>query len=154
MSIAEIFRTPSSRRFWGAVFMGISVIQMLALGGIFGWCVAVKNIDFSTSLPWLFPVILLIVPGMLLYWSGLGGLDELARDAHRRAWFWGGSFGLAFGLFLSPLAPWALQMMGFLSLVPAVFGVQVTAFAGATIAALCAFLGYCVWWAGFWLVKR
>jgi len=33
----------------------------------------------------------IILPASIVWWRSL---DELAREAHKSAWFWGGSFGL------------------------------------------------------------
>lgn len=82
---------------------------------------------------------------MLRYWRGL---DELARDAHKTAWFWGGSLGTL--IVWVPLSiAFAVEMNG-KSIDPALTGAYLGALAlfGAQI------VGYGLFWAGFWLRNR
>jgi len=84
----------------------------------------------------------------LLHWRRL---DEAAREAHKAAWYWGGSAGLALaglvtGLFLArpdmPM-PWRLAE-GDAGLVAT----------GLLLCALAQMVGYLVAWAWWWLARR
>lgn len=79
------------------------------------------------------------------YWRGI---DELARDAHKTAWFWGGSAGL--------LVSWTpLCVVYALQLVRSQADPLLTgAMAGAAVVVGAQLLGYGVFWVGFWLRNR
>jgi len=65
-------------------------------------------------------------------------LDDMARDAHTTAWYWGGSAGLGVGL---------------LSLI-ALTGVRSPFVGGAMFAAGLQLAGYGVCWVGWWAMRR
>ncbi|MCR5878698.1 hypothetical protein [Phenylobacterium sp. J367] len=77
-------------------------------------------------------------------------LDEVARDAHKTAWYWGGSFGMlaAFIAFVAAkklgLEPLLVAGRGPLDLIE-------LGLIGVIIAQL---IGYLVVWAGWWFVRR
>ncbi|HYF22348.1 MAG TPA: hypothetical protein VD929_03015 [Caulobacteraceae bacterium] len=84
----------------------------------------------------------------LLHWRRL---DEAAREAHKAAWYWGGSAGLAVagvvtGVFLArpetPM-PWRLG--------DGDAGLVAT---GLLLCAAAQMIGYLVAWAWWWLVRR
>lgn len=90
------------------------------------------------------------IGGAVLYWRRL---DEAAREAHKFAWYWGGSAGLmvalaAFvGLRAAGLDPLELGVVGgddpydYFTL--GVLGVTLSQIAGYTVA-----------WAGWWIARR
>jgi hypothetical protein len=79
------------------------------------------------------------------YWRGL---DEAAQEAQKSAWFWGGSFGIAAGLFALLLLPPDL-----VALVP---GHSPRAFMlrGALFPTLGAGAGFLVAWIHWWWARR
>lgn len=82
---------------------------------------------------------------MMRYWRGI---DELARDAHKTAWFWGGSAGLLVGLL-------PLLVVRFSPLHVGMSEAESTAFInGGAFVATAMLLGYLVFWAGFWIRAR
>jgi hypothetical protein len=84
----------------------------------------------------------------MAYWNAI---DELAREAHKRAWFWGGSLGLGIGL--GGLGIAAL-VEPFASLTfPDIAPVRLLAI-GAAISFVFGLIGYAVAWAVFWWRAR
>jgi hypothetical protein len=80
-------------------------------------------------------------------------LDEAARDAHKTAWFWGGTVGLAVAgiLMVVLMAKGGEGALGFIQrdAGPAVYVVL-----GTMLCIVPQMLGYAVVWAGWWLAKR
>jgi hypothetical protein len=65
-------------------------------------------------------------------------LDDMARDAHTTAWYWGGSAGLGVGI-MSAIA------LG---------GVGSPLFQGAAVVGLAQIAGYGLCWLGWWALRR
>ena len=91
---------------------------------------------------------------------GLGALwmnsiDEAAREAHKAAWYWGGSSGMAVGGVLIILA--GLPMARTVD-IPAFFvgrdDPAVYAASGAMAMMLLMLLGYTIVWAWWWMARR
>lgn len=82
---------------------------------------------------------------LMRYWRGL---DELARDAHKTAWFWGGSIGLLLtvGVMLALLGLKGGALVGHREAEMIILGMFIC------IALQTA--GYGLFWAGFWLRTR
>lgn len=86
---------------------------------------------------------------VLLHWKRL---DEAAREAHKAAWYWGGSMGLAVGgfgigyLMASPEAD--------LSRYAVVEGDAGLVVAGALSVVAAQMVGYLVVWAWWWWSRR
>jgi hypothetical protein len=76
------------------------------------------------------------------------GIDEAAREAHKWAWFWGGSSGMALGgvLLMTVLSRDGLSI-GPLSANEVLAG-------GMLIMLLCQVLGYTIAWAFWWARRR
>jgi hypothetical protein len=99
---------------------------------------------------WVAVPIALALGGSLYWWRSL---DEVARDAHKTAWFWGGCFGLLIGTvafvglvqadpgLVARLAPKGHEPKDYVAL-------------GIVGAALAQLTGYLLAWAGWWLAKR
>ena len=96
--------------------------------------------------------VIVILPATWYYWSNL---DELAREAHKSAWNWGGSIGM-----LIVFVPMICLIRGvergsldFEGLDPGV--AVVTGFsAGAGVVIFGAVGGYVIAWIIYWLRKR
>ncbi|WP_397416541.1 hypothetical protein [Phenylobacterium sp.] len=132
--------------------------RLFAVGGLLGagfatgLLVGLEPFGALTPPPWL--VLLLVVAavvvgfGVSLFWWR--HLDEVAREAHKFAWYWGGSGGLALGLALvvfvdiGGLAPPLLEG----SSVREVF------VAGALSVMVAQVAGYAAAWAGWWWARR
>lgn len=88
--------------------------------------------------------------GAISYWRRL---DEAAREAHKFAWYWGGSFGMAVAIVLAvamtrvDVSPLLTDLAG---------GTEPSDYAGfgmlAAMGLQAAF--YFVAWAGWWISKR
>ncbi|CAN5284340.1 hypothetical protein BH10PSE2_BH10PSE2_21100 [soil metagenome] len=81
-------------------------------------------------------------------------IDEAAREAHKAAWFWGGSAGMAVGGVGVILT--ALPQSAFLA-IPALMGRTdpvIYLAAGASAMLLLMLVGYGIVWAWWWLVRR
>lgn len=80
----------------------------------------------------------------LKWWKGL---DEAAQEAHKWAWWWGSTVGLAFaGVILLT----ALYGAGDLGEAP----IKSTLMIGAAIVTGCQMVGYGISWAVWWLKRR
>ncbi len=80
----------------------------------------------------------------LKWWKGL---DEAAQEAHKWAWWWGSTVGLAFaGVILLTLL-YGVGNLGEAS-------VKTTVMIGAAIVTGCQMVGYGVAWAVWWMKRR
>lgn len=108
------------------------------------------------------PVVLLIAvaavtAAMICTVMWMRDIDELARQAHYIAWFWGGSFAVCVLLALVIAAPALPGLIDFAALERefAPFAGEGGGFmAGVTVSLLALTIGYGVWWFVFWLRKR
>jgi hypothetical protein len=90
---------------------------------------------------------------VFMWWRGI---DEMAREAHKQAWFWGGSIGLTLAVLPITFGWWGLRgrpMEGLADLSPndILFGGVVVGFLAATAFSL---LGYLIAWLIFWMRNR
>ena len=110
------------------------------------------------------PVIMVVVAALILGGGVFGclhwrGLDETAREAHKSAWFWGGSAGLAFfslglvALMLFPTAGDALTNYANANrghIHPTTFAILM----GFLACCLAQLVGYTFAWGHWWLKRR
>ncbi|MFZ4121741.1 MAG: hypothetical protein ACOYKM_08755 [Caulobacterales bacterium] len=132
-------------------FAGAALLAM-PLGALAGWH-AVQPIPALVDHPWLAALAAaLVLSGAigltLYYWRSI---DELARQAHLSAWMWGGSIGMAVGVF----------MLSFSTTLPGPLRAGIAGdpgddllFRGGMIVAGAALLGYGLVWIWFWLRRR
>ena len=144
---------PRARRRNGAVTMLKLLLLSIGLGLLVGAAAAL--LGPMGAVPGFFftaAVILLgMTAGMGASWWWWRGLDEAAREAHKWAWFWGGSSGMGFGLSVllaAALRPEALNL--------ALEGVDAADLVKASVAFLlgCQMIGYGVAWGAWWLRHR
>ena len=115
---------------WAAI-LGLAVVLGFAIGGLVR----------LNAAPW--PALGIGATGMIALtvlarataWSRM---DEMAREAHTTAWYWGGTLGLG------------LAVIGLTVLV----GPRSALFLGAAIAGLFALAGYGVCRVGWWVMRR
>jgi hypothetical protein len=81
-----------------------------------------------------------------------GGVDEAVREAHKAGWYWGGSVGLGvaggIAALLFTVEP-TVSLRQF-AVFPGDAGLIAT---GILLAAVLAFIGYGICWAGWWLKR-
>ncbi len=80
-------------------------------------------------------VVLLAIAAATPLWRRL---DDMAREAHATAWYWGGLAGLGIGLV------WLI----------ALYGVRSQMFQGAALVVLLEVAGYGLCWLGWWAMRR
>lgn len=134
--------------------------EKVAQGLIWGWAlmglVTGAGIGILDSLDIQAPPVILSLGGiavlalmswtMVIYWRNV---DEAAREAHKFAWFWGGSGGLMLIPPIAPLISTALLESWFGPHTPYEWAL------GGVIAVLTLEIGcYGLAWIGWWLVRR
>ena len=139
-------RLSSISRFW--ILMGVG----LAAGLCLGVGQALFFADGASPPPAATGAVLLIGFAAVLLgtWWWWVGADEAAREAHKWAWYWGGSIGMTFGL------------IGFLMLhlhqphapLPEGISFSDALLMGAFGLLFLMVLGYGVAWAAWWISKR
>jgi hypothetical protein len=80
-------------------------------------------------------IMLLAITAAAPFWRRL---DDMAREAHTTAWYWGGSAGLGVGIMS----------------VIALGGVRSPLFQGAAVVGLAQIAGYGLCWLGWWALRR
>lgn len=114
------------------------------------WMLTLREVAIS---PWLWLAVMLALMGWAVVWTLAywRQLDELARAAHERAWFWGGSAGKAVGLsaVLIASATPPLRDLTF----PGVTPMELVAL-GAFGVTMLMLIGYGVAWAIIWWRAR
>ena len=133
-------------------FAAIAAI-CLAAGGILGGVTAANGQGVISQ-----RIVAVVLAGTLIvvsvfcvaWWKGL---DEAAQEAHKWAWWWGGSAGMSLGL----IALVALVRLGAAEAIPEAVMRQPPEdliHVGAIGMLLCQLLGYVIAWAAWWLRRR
>ncbi|MFN9925351.1 MAG: hypothetical protein ACK53I_00235 [Phenylobacterium sp.] len=130
----------------------VALAGLAGAGLATGLLVGLEPFGALSPEPWL--ILLLLVGAVvaslavsLFWWRQL---DEVAREAHKFAWYWGGSCGLALGLVL-------LVVVDVGSLAPPLLegnSAREGFVAGALSVMLAQIVGYGAAWAGWWLARR
>lgn len=127
-------------------------VGLVAVGVVAGLVLAAKQFgDFTLPMWARFVLVAVVVGGALVFtvrWWRL--LDEVAREAHTFAWYWGGSAGMALGgvvailvdggKIAAPLFQGPTASDGFV--------------AGALTVMIAQSIGYLVAWIGWWWSRR
>ena len=136
---------PSSRSPRTLVTAGLIIGGILLVGAMAALSGFLKS-PLASGLLLAATVVISLALG-LLWWSRI---DEAAREAHKWAWWWGGSSGMVIGLIpllvfgTGPVDDWIPQ-----SLSPA------AGFAGGILTVIaCQVLGYLIAWIWWWISKR
>ena len=106
---------------------------------------------------WLFATFATVVMGVSI-WIGalwMRSIDEAAQEAHKWAWYWGGSCGMAVGgvIALMAILPRAASL-DLPSLLPERTDPAAYLVTGAALMVLTMIAGYGVAWAVWWLRRR
>ena len=137
---------------------GLIVLAAFVTGGVLGYLEA-KGQDINTSSAALWAVGVFAALTMLIsLWVGLkwmSSIDEAAQEAHKWAWFWGGSGGMAVGGVLVIMA--SLPQAAVIN-IPAWYSDRTDPAAYAATGAFAMLtlmiIGYGVAWAWWWLGRR
>ncbi|MET4682206.1 hypothetical protein [Brevundimonas faecalis] len=141
-----------------ALAFGLVILAAFIMGGVLGYLKATgQDINTGSAALWtvgVFAVVTMAISlWIMLRW--MSSIDEAAQEAHKWAWFWGGSGGMAVG--------GVLVMMASL---PQAAAINIPAwYAGRTDPAVYAatggfamltlmMIGYGVAWAWWWLGRR
>lgn len=138
-------RMSSVSRFW--LLMAATVVLGVGVGGIYGW------LEHAGALPGplmsaliLFGLFGLLIAGTIWWWVRA---DEAVREAHKWAWYWGGSIGMCVGLGALLLG----YAYGGEAPVPAGTSQGDMLFAGAVLVLAPMLVGYGVAWFAWWVSK-
>lgn len=142
---------------WSGV--GLAALTALALlaGVTVGYFAAQGDVDPDRAMAWVLGVfiILMMVGSLAVGAAWMRSIDEAAREAHKSAWYWGGSGGMAVGgvlVCLSTLPQAApLRIPSWLDgrTDPAAYAAT-----GALAMLLLMLAGYMAAWAWWWLRRR
>ena len=133
-----------------AATMGVTIVVALLAGigsaafgrqpGIAGLVVTGVFISVATAVGFA---------ACLWWWRGI---DEAAREAHKWAWWWGGSAGMAVGAVVFLTLSWRDEDQP----LPGLIGSDPTDLfvSGMTALAVFQLAGYSLAWAGWWLKHR
>jgi NADH:ubiquinone oxidoreductase subunit 6 (subunit J) len=125
----------------------------LAAGGVVG---AVTAVNGQSNLSQIILALVLIGTLVVVFVFSLDwwrGLDEAAQEAHKWAWWWGGSAGMSLGLIVLV----ALLRLGAAQAIPESVtnkSPEDLIYLGAMGMLVCQMAGYVVAWAAWWLRRR
>jgi hypothetical protein len=130
----------------GRAIMGVVAVYAMMVAIVIG----VRTAGYHFSAPARLGIaIALGVPALwavLSYWRSI---DELAREAQKWAWFWGGSCGLGVGLLAVSAKP-----LNLVSVLPAgSTPFEYLAFGGLAVL-ICQVAGFTVAWIYWWMARR
>jgi xanthosine utilization system XapX-like protein len=129
--------------------LGLSVLVGMAVGGV---AALIEAIGGSEARPLVAVVLAVGVSlGMALCLMWWRGADEAVREAHKWAWYWGGSAGIAFVMILFVLSSWDVIILTIPSFDGGPNG-QLLSGVALTLGAQG--VGYLVAWAAWWLRHR
>lgn len=141
-------RPPGLRSFAGV--MGVSLL----IGAVTGVAVAILE-DGGNAVSRLGILAVLVIGLAAVLWVCFrwwARLDEAAREAHKWAWFWGGSAGAGVGFIAAAFATRFGQIDG--SPVLASWTPAEAFYNGAMALMACQVIGYGLAWAVWWLQRR
>ena len=143
------------------LWSGLGLLVLIALvfigGAAVGYFAAEGSVDPDRGMVWVMGAFLtlLMVGSMAAGVAWMRSIDEAAQEAHKWAWYWGGSGGMAVGGVLICLAtlPQAASIQ-----IPSWLDGRTDPAAYATTGAfgmmLLMLIGYIVAWAWWWLRRR
>ena len=140
----------------GVVLLAVTVGGSVGMGYLVGHLSASAGVGLDKAMIWgigIFAVI--VMAGAILVGTlWMRSIDEAAREAHKAAWYWGGSGGMAAGgvLMILSFLPQAanISIPSFLSgrTDPAAYAVT-----GAVGMMSIMMIGYLIVWAWWWIVR-
>lgn len=142
---------------WSAVGLIVLIAGLFVAAVGIGYFSASGDLDPDSAMVWAMGafVLLIMIGAFAVGVVWMRSIDEAAREAHKSAWYWGGSAGMALGGVLVCLAtlPQAASLH-----IPSWVGDRTDpaayAAAGAFAMMLLMLLGYTLAWAWWWLRRR
>lgn len=96
--------------------------------------------------------VLILLPATIIWWRSI---DELAQEAHKSAWFWGGSLGMALSIVpIIVIAELTMQDRLDLDTVEPEVALLLGTVGGTMAVVVPALLGYFGAWIVYWIRKR
>jgi hypothetical protein len=134
--------------------LGVFMVSLIGCGVIAGAAIALLE-NVGILLPaWLAGLAAVVVGGLTMLWSRRwwSRVDEAVREAHKTAWYWGGSVGMVpvMGLAATLLFDRSGVSLERFAAVPGDGGLILT---GIAITLLLQLVGYGLFWAGWWLSR-
>ena len=141
---------------WSAVGLAALIALMFVAAIAVGYFSASGSLDEDRATVWVMSVfvVLLMVGSMVGGVAWMRSIDEAAQEAHKSAWYWGGSSGMAVGGILVCLA--TLPQAGSIHIPSWLDGrtdPAAYAAAGAFGMMLLMLIGYLVVWAWWWFAR-
>lgn len=137
-------------------FVGLVLVLVLA-GVALGFLAAHGAVDPAAGLVWIMGgfAVLMMIGALAVGVGWMRSIDEAAREAHKSAWFWGGSAGMAVGGVAIILAALPQAEQAF---VPSWFAGRSDPAAYAATGAFgmmgLMLVGYTIAWAWWWWKRR
>ena len=130
------------------ILLAAAVVGGIIVGGGYGWLVSESAMPGPlTAALILFVLFGLMIAGTIWWWLRA---DEAVREAHKWAWYWGGSIGMCVGFGALLLA----GAYGGDQPVPPELSYGDVLMAGAALVLAPMLIGYGVAWFAWWLSKR
>ena len=141
---------------WSALWITGVAVAVIAGAIAVGWFAAHGAISRDQAvLAVVVPFAVVVMIGA--FWVGLiwmRSIDEAAQEAHKAAWYWGGSGGMALGCMGLIIASTPGIEIPIVSILPDRSDPAAYAVTGAFGMLLLMLLGYIVAWAWWWLTRR
>lgn len=142
---------PTSARRSG---LGMFLLSLTGGGVIAGGAIALFE-NVGILLPsWLAGIAAVLVGGLTMLWSRgwWSRVDEAVREAHKTAWYWGGSVGMVpvMGLAAALLFDRSGVALDRFAVAPGDGGLILT---GIVVTLLLQLTGYGLFWAGWWFSR-
>lgn len=136
----------------------VGILALLFLSGVaVGFASAHGTVDAQRALVWVVTVfaILMMVGALAVSAFWMRSIDEAAREAHKSAWFWGGSAGMGIGgvLVIMATLPHA-ETLALPSFYDGRTDPAAYAATGAFSMLLLMLIGYTIAWAWWWWKRR
>jgi len=134
--------------------LGMFMLSLIGCGMIAGGVIALLE-NVGIVLPaWLAGLAAVAVGGLTMLWSRgwWSRVDEAVREAHKTAWYWGGSLGMVpvMGLAAGLLFDRSGVSLDRFAVAPGDGGLILT---GIVVTLLLQLTGYGLFWAGWWFSR-
>jgi hypothetical protein len=142
---------------WSAVGLVGLIAALFIAGVVAGYLGAQGGADMDGVLVWVMGVfaVLIMIGSLAVGTAWMRSIDEAAQEAHKSAWYWGGSAGMALGgvaIILATLPQAATLRIP--SWVPDRADPAAYAATGAFAMLLLMLIGYTIVWAWWWWKRR